>query len=183
MSGFMCCIWWFVFGVLVGWLLSWLFNKLLGGGSSGNSGSTNLYTPPARPPVTPVTPVTPTAPVTPVAPVVPAINPKAAMIAAAAAAGFTISGEDDLKIVEGIGPKIDALLKEHGVRTFAQLAKTDIPSISAILDKGGARFKLANPGSWAEQAALAAANKWHELKKLQDELTAGVRYDEDGNQA
>jgi predicted flap endonuclease-1-like 5' DNA nuclease len=173
MSGFMCCIWWFVFGVLVGWLLSWLLSKLFGGGSSGSSGSANLYTPPP----------TPRPPVAPITPIAPAIDAKAAMIAAAAAAGFTITGEDDLKIVEGIGPKIDALLKENGVRTFAQLAKADIPSISAILDKGGARFKLANPGSWAEQAALAAANKWHELKKMQDELTAGVRFDEDGNQS
>ena len=78
-------------------------------------------------------------------------------------------------MIEGIGPKIDALMKENGIHTFAQLSHADILTISAVLDKGGPRFKLANPGSWAEQAGLAASGKWHELKKLQDELVAGVR--------
>jgi predicted flap endonuclease-1-like 5' DNA nuclease len=165
MSGFMCCIWWFVFGVLVGWLLSWFLSKLWGGGNNSGSGSgsrpVSAYTPPAPAPA-------------------PAMDPKLAMISAAAAAGIMIKGEDDLQIVEGIGPKIDALLKENGIRTFSQLARADIPSISTILEKGGSRFKLANPGSWAEQANLAATGKWHELKKLQDELTAGVRMNNDG---
>jgi predicted flap endonuclease-1-like 5' DNA nuclease len=163
MSGFMCCIWWFVFGVLVGWLLSWFLSKLWGGGGNNDSSSGSR-------PVSAYTPPTPA----------PAIDPKLAMISAAAAAGIMIKGEDDLQIVEGIGPKIDALLKENGIRTFAQLARADIPAISAILEKGGSRFKLANPGSWAEQANLAATGKWHELKKLQDELTAGVRMNNDG---
>jgi predicted flap endonuclease-1-like 5' DNA nuclease len=101
------------------------------------------------------------------------------MITAAAAAGFQITGDDDLKIIEGIGPKIDVLLKDNGVHTFAELSRMDIPSISAILDKGGPRFKLANPQTWAQQAALAASGEWHALKRLQDELTAGVRMEED----
>ncbi len=166
MSGLTCCIWWFVAGVLAGWLLSWLFNKLLGGGGS-DSGSRPL---PAY-----VAPTPPRPPAPPVAPTTSAIDPRAAMIAAAAAAGITVKGEDDLQMIEGIGPKIDALMKENGIHTFAQLSRADIPTISAVLDKGGPRFKLANPGSWAEQAGLAASGKWHELKKLQDELVAGVR--------
>ncbi len=170
MSGFACCIWWFVFGVTVGWLLSWLLSKLFGGGDSGGN---------ARPAAAYAAP---TPPRPPVAPVAPAVDTKAAMIAAAAAAGITVKGEDDLQMVEGIGPKIDALLKEHGIHTFAQLSRADIPTISKILDAGGPRFKLANPGSWAEQAGLAASGKWHELKKLQDELVAGVRMT-DGDEA
>ncbi len=156
MSGLMCCIWWFIFGVLVGWLLSWFLSKLMGGGDAGGSSNNSrpmpAYTPPA-----------------------PAMDPKLAMIAAAAAAGIVVKGEDDLEIVEGIGPKIAALLRDAGINTFAKLGAADIPTLSAILEKAGPRFKLANPGSWAEQAALAAAGKWHALKKLQDELVAGVR--------
>jgi predicted flap endonuclease-1-like 5' DNA nuclease len=174
MSGFMCCIWWFVAGVLVGWLLSWFLSKFFGGGNSGTgSGTTRpaaAYTPPPPAPAPAPIPVpTPT----------PVMDPKLAMIAAAASAGIMIKGEDDLQIVEGIGPKIDVLLKEAGIRTFAQLAHSDIPAIAAILEKGGSRFKLANPGSWAQQAGLAANGKWHELKKLQDELVAGVRKSDD----
>ncbi len=159
MSGFSCCIWWFVFGVLAGWLLSWFLSKLMGGGNSGNSSNHRpiaAYVPPPVPPA-------------------PTMDPKIAMIAAAAAAGIVVKGNDDLEIVEGIGPKIAALLRADGIDTFAQLAATTIPTLAAILEKAGPRFKLANPGSWAEQAGLAASGKWHELKKLQDELTAGVR--------
>lgn len=29
MSGFGCCFWWFLFGVLLGWLGSWLLGKVL----------------------------------------------------------------------------------------------------------------------------------------------------------
>lgn len=45
----------------------------------------------------------------------------------------------------------------------------------AILDKGGARYRIANPSTWAKQAKLAANNKWKELKKLQDDLSGGVK--------
>jgi predicted flap endonuclease-1-like 5' DNA nuclease len=161
MSGFLCCVWWFVFGALLGWLLAWWLGRHLT--------ETVAYSPPQQ-----ASYVAPPAP----APA-PAVDPKLAMIAAAAAAGFQIKGDDDLKIIEGIGPKIDALLKENGVHTFADLSRMDIPSISAILDKGGPRFKLANPQTWAQQAALAVSGDWHALKRLQDELTAGVRMEDD----
>ncbi len=156
MSGFMCCIWWFIFGVLVGWLLSWFLSKFMGGGDSGGAGNNSRPMPAYTPPT-------------------PTIDPGLAMIAAAAAAGIVVKGEDDLEIVEGIGPKIAALLKDAGINTFAKLGAASIPTLSAILERAGPRFKLANPGSWAEQSALAAGGKWHELKKLQDELVAGVR--------
>jgi len=61
------------------------------------------------------------------------------------------------------------------MKTFAQVAKATVPQMRAILDKGGSRYRIANPGTWAQQAALAASNKWAELKKLQDELSAGLK--------
>jgi hypothetical protein len=45
----------------------------------------------------------------------------------------------------------------------------------AILDKGGARYRMANPATWAQQSALAADNKWAALKTLQDELSGGIK--------
>ena len=68
-------------------------------------------------------------------------------VAAAAMAGFSVKGDDDIIIIEGIGPKIAELFKANGVSTFAQIAKMSVPEMSSILDKGGSRFKLANPGS------------------------------------
>jgi len=105
--------------------------------------------------------------------------PKAASatidIAAAKAAGFSLKNADDLTVVEGIGPKINELFINSGVKTFAQLAEQTVPQMRAILDKGGARFRIANPSTWAKQAKLASTNKWAELKKLQDDLSGGVK--------
>jgi predicted flap endonuclease-1-like 5' DNA nuclease len=83
--------------------------------------------------------------------------------------------EDDLTMIEGIGPKIAASLKAHGIRTFAQLAHTDVERLQAILAEGGPAFKLAAPAveSWPEQARLAADGAWDQLHALKDTLKAG----------
>jgi predicted flap endonuclease-1-like 5' DNA nuclease len=83
--------------------------------------------------------------------------------------------EDDLTMLEGIGPKISASLKEHGIRTFAQLARTDVERLQAILAEAGPAFKLAAPAveSWPEQARLAADGAWDQLHALKDTLRAG----------
>jgi predicted flap endonuclease-1-like 5' DNA nuclease len=81
---------------------------------------------------------------------------------------------DDLKLVEGIGPKISGILEAAGITTFAQLAATDVSRLKQILTD--ADFTApANPGTWPEQAGLAAAGKWAELEALQDELKGGRR--------
>ena len=83
------------------------------------------------------------------------------------------SAADNLKLVEGIGPKIEELLNADGIRTFAKLAATNPQHISALLDAAGARFQIHNPATWPQQAALARDGKWDELKVLQDKLTGG----------
>ncbi len=87
--------------------------------------------------------------------------------------GFSSSNPNDLKIVEGVGPKIEGLLKDGGINTWAELAATDVDRIQEILDAAGPRYKLAVPRTWPQQAGLAAAGKWAELKALQDQLQAG----------
>ena len=78
-------------------------------------------------------------------------------------------------MVEGIGPKINELFNNAGVKTFVQLAAQSVTQMRKVLDDGGSRFRIANPSTWAQQAALAADNKWEELKKLQDNLSGGVK--------
>lgn len=78
---------------------------------------------------------------------------------------------DDLKRIEGIGPKIESVLNAAGILTFAQLAATDVEELERVVKEGGVR--LAFPESWSEQAALAAAGEWEELEVLQEDLTAG----------
>jgi predicted flap endonuclease-1-like 5' DNA nuclease len=80
---------------------------------------------------------------------------------------------DDLKKIEGIGPKISQLLQDNGIVTFAQLANTSTDRLQAVLQAGGPRYQLADPSTWPEQAELAAGGAWDELQVLQDRLTGG----------
>jgi predicted flap endonuclease-1-like 5' DNA nuclease len=80
---------------------------------------------------------------------------------------------DDLKIVEGIGPKIEKLLNNEGILTFAQLSATAPERIKEILVAAGSRFQMHDPTTWPEQSALARDGKLEELKAWQDELNKG----------
>jgi predicted flap endonuclease-1-like 5' DNA nuclease len=155
MSALACCFWWFVLGLLLGWLLNWLLSKWMRKDDTGTT--QGMYQAPSAPTSNLVNGVD---------------------VVAAAAAGFSVKGQDDIIIIEGIGPKIKELFAQNGVSTFSQVARMSVGEMSSILDKGGARFKMANPGSWAQQAKLAAENRWAELKKLQDDLYAGVESDD-----
>ncbi|MDX2133483.1 MAG: helix-hairpin-helix domain-containing protein [Saprospiraceae bacterium] len=92
---------------------------------------------------------------------------------ATAEAPAPASGADDLKIIEGIGPKIADILTEAGITTFAQLAETDVEKLSDILAAAGSRYKSHDPGTWPAQARFAAEGKWDELKEYQEMLMGG----------
>lgn len=81
---------------------------------------------------------------------------------------------DDLKRIEGIGPKINSVLNEANVQTFAQMAAMSSEALRQILDAAG-MAPIHNTSTWPEQAGLAAAGDWDALKKLQDDLTGGRR--------
>jgi ribosomal protein L30 len=89
------------------------------------------------------------------------------------AAGAEPAKQDDLTILEGIGPKIASVLQAAGITTFAQLAATDVARLEEILQS--ADLRLADPGTWPEQAALAAAGKQEELQQLMGQLKGGRR--------
>lgn len=78
---------------------------------------------------------------------------------------------DDLKLIEGIGPKISSLLNAAGIFTFAQLADTPVAAIQEILDQAGLR--LGDPATWPDQARLAAKGDLEGLQALQDSLKGG----------
>jgi len=81
--------------------------------------------------------------------------------------------KNNLRVIEGIGPKIEELLNKGGIQTFQQLANASQGTLKGILAAGGARYKMHDPTTWGQQAALAAAGKKAELTKLQDELKGG----------
>ncbi len=81
--------------------------------------------------------------------------------------------QDDLKAVEGIGPKIEILLHNAGIKTWRSLADTSVTRIQEILDAAGPRYALAEPATWPKQSELAADGKWEDLQSYQDALNAG----------
>ncbi len=81
---------------------------------------------------------------------------------------------DDLKKVEGIGPKIASIFTEAGIDTFAKLAKTDVAKLKEVLAAAGPRYASKNPNSWPKQAKMAAEGKWDELKEWQDNVKGGI---------
>ncbi len=87
----------------------------------------------------------------------------------------TVTKADDLKKIEGIGPKIAGLLKDAGICSFNDLAKAKTTVLKKVLADAGPRFKMHNPTTWVQQSKLAAAGKWEELKTLQDKLDGGKR--------
>jgi predicted flap endonuclease-1-like 5' DNA nuclease len=86
--------------------------------------------------------------------------------------GFAVK-PDDLKVVEGIGPKIEGLLRDGGIRTWRQLAEAPVTRLKEILDAAGPRYQIHNPATWPRQAEMLSTNKWAEFKKWTEELTAG----------
>ncbi len=81
--------------------------------------------------------------------------------------------QDDLKAIEGIGPKIEGLLKENGISTWENLSHTSAENLRNILEKAGPRFQLAEPSTWPKQAMLASEGRWEELMNYQDALNGG----------
>ncbi len=84
---------------------------------------------------------------------------------------------DKLTKIEGIGPKIAEKLNNAGILTFKDLAAASLEKLQGVLDEAGPRYRMHDPGTWAEQSALAADGKWDELEALQDKLDGGKRVD------
>lgn len=182
-----CCLWWFLLGLLLGWLLNWLMARICrsmrGSDPAAPHGDGLYYSESASPaPDSAVhrlvntrfypgdhveeshAPAAGAARTATCAPI---------DLAAARAAGFAPRGADDLTVVEGIGPKIAEVLQARGITTFAQLAAATPEALRGLLDAAGPNYKLAQPQTWPEQAAMAAQNRWGDLKAYQDRLAVG----------
>lgn len=81
--------------------------------------------------------------------------------------------QDDLKVIEGIGPKIEELLHNAGIHTWAELAAAELEKLQTILDEAGPRYRMHDPATWAKQAALAATGQWEDLEAYQEQLQGG----------
>ncbi|TNE60365.1 MAG: 50S ribosomal protein L27 [Bacteroidetes bacterium] len=80
---------------------------------------------------------------------------------------------NDLKVIEGVGPKIEQLLKEGGIATWEDLAGASVDRLNEILEAAGPRYQIHDPSTWPAQAKFAAEGKWEDLKDYQDMLIGG----------
>ncbi len=80
---------------------------------------------------------------------------------------------DDLKVVEGIGPKIELLCHGIGIRTWFDLSTTEVSLLRTMLADAGSRFSSHDPSTWPEQANLLANGRWADFKALTDGLRGG----------
>ena len=78
---------------------------------------------------------------------------------------------DDLKKIEGIGPKIESVLNAAGIMTFKQLHNSTDEATQELIKEVKGNHQA---GTWNEQAELAMNGKWDELKVMQDALNGGV---------
>ena len=83
----------------------------------------------------------------------------------------TTKKRDNLTRIEGIGPKIQQVMRNAGVDTFAKMAGSNPKKLAKILAK--VDLQMHTPDTWPQQARLAADGDWKQLEKLQDRLDGG----------
>ncbi|HEY5663328.1 MAG TPA: hypothetical protein VIS05_04750 [Ilumatobacter sp.] len=107
----------------------------------------------------------------------PGTNPPEPVAAPDLAAAKAVLGSevtlDDLKVVEGIGPKIESLCHGIGIRTWFDLSTAEVSLLRTMLADAGSRFSAHDPATWPQQAALLATGRWAEFKALTDGLRGG----------
>ena len=72
---------------------------------------------------------------------------------------------DNLQAIEGIGPKVEVILKSGGVTTWKVLAETDIIKLRMILAAAGDEYRMLDPTGWSAQAKMLMENDWEALRK------------------
>lgn len=91
---------------------------------------------------------------------------------------FTAAAGEDLTRIEGIGPKVQDILKDVGIVTFRDIATTPLYKIKEHLQNAGPSFNMVDASTWTEQALLAAEGRWDELEVRQQELIGGREVEE-----
>jgi len=76
--------------------------------------------------------------------------------------------QDDLTVIDGIGPRVSAVLRSAGITSFSKLAEREPEEVQEHLVAGKLRLpSTADPSTWREQARRAAESDWEGLKAMQ----------------
>jgi len=68
----------------------------------------------------------------------------------------TATVANDLKAIDGIGPKMEKVLRAGGIKTIKGLAGSTVAKIEKAIEKSGSSFRAVNAGSWIAQAKKLA---------------------------
>jgi large subunit ribosomal protein L27 len=66
---------------------------------------------------------------------------------------------DDLKKLDGVGPKLEEVFNAAGIATFENFASTPVEKLNEILEQAGSRYASKDPAPWVEQAKELAKDK------------------------
>ncbi|RMA58692.1 hypothetical protein [Ulvibacter antarcticus] len=70
-----------------------------------------------------------------------------------------VSVKDDLKTINGIGPKTEVVFNNNGVKTFTELAKVTEKKMDQIVTAGASNITIEDVQDWKKQAVVVAAKK------------------------
>jgi predicted flap endonuclease-1-like 5' DNA nuclease len=146
--------------IVVGLLLGWIFCSELKPLVQSNETSTAPSAPaPAPAPAAEAAPVTaPVAQVTEVEAVEDAVRPEAL-------SGARDGGADDLKMITGVGPKLEIMLNELGFYHFDQIAGWNAAEVAWVNDNLTGFKGRVSRDNWVEQARKLASGQETEFSK------------------
>ena len=87
----------------------------------------------------------------------PAAKEKPAAAPAKAAATSPADQPDDLKLIKGVGPKVEAWLNENGIWRFEQIAAWTPADIADFMERMGRMGARIESDAWTEQARAFVA--------------------------
>lgn len=58
----------------------------------------------------------------------------------------------NLKLIDGVGPKMEKILKTAGIDSIEAMAKSTKTKLQKIIDEAGPRYKMIDPSNWVKQA-------------------------------
>lgn len=93
--------------------------------------------------------------------------PAASAVALGARSAFATLPDTNLQIIEGIGPKMEALLKDNGIKNWRDLTGKSKKNLRKMLVDYGSKYAIIDPSSWPKQAFMAMNNDWEALIKFQ----------------
>lgn len=77
---------------------------------------------------------------------------------------------DDLTVIPGINQGVEELLHGIGIRTWYDLAVTEVSLLRTMLVDAGPRFSPLDPSLWPEMAGLLSGAEWQQFKDVSESV-------------